>query len=88
MPENAYRRSHLHQHLARHNLPCPERAGLDQSTPPGLLPAQTGCVRCGRVTARRAPDGMPWCGGEPITAEQQWAEMNQPPAIRPVRRDS
>lgn len=66
MPENAYRRAHLHQHLAQGGLACRERVDLDQSTPDGLLPSQRCCTRCGRVTARRDPDGLPWCGGEPV----------------------
>ena len=44
-------------------LPCKERFALSQSTPPGLLPCQKLCVRCGRVTARRDQQNMPWCGG-------------------------
>lgn len=46
---------------------CPERATLDQGyTRPG--PSRMAmCVRCGRVTERRDGDGMPWCGGEPVT---------------------
>lgn len=42
---------------------CPERELLDQ----GYLldpPQQAMCIRCGRVTARRDTDNMPWCGGE------------------------
>lgn len=45
-------------------LPCRERFALDQNTPAGMRPCQACCIRCGRVTARRDPDGMPWCGGE------------------------
>lgn len=42
--------------------PCPQRAELDQGY--ALRPPkQQMCVLCGRVTARRDNDGMPWCGG-------------------------
>lgn len=75
MPENAYRRGHLHAHLAAATPPCPERAGVDQSTPAGLRPSQRMCHQCGRVTARRRLSGMPWCGGDPITAGQLTAEI-------------
>jgi len=68
MPENAYRLAHLHGHGASKGNPCPERAGLDQSTPAGMRPAQKCCIRCGRVTARRDSEGLPWCGGLPIQA--------------------
>lgn len=75
MPENAYRRRHLHDQLARSAPPCRERVDLDQGIPAGLLPCQQMCARCGRVTARRDPDGMPWCGGDPVTVEQRTAEI-------------
>lgn len=42
---------------------CVERSSLPQSTPAGSRPCQRMCVWCGRVTARRDFDGMPWCGG-------------------------
>jgi hypothetical protein len=58
----------LHAHLARSGLACPERRELDQSTPLGWVPCQQMCIRCGRVTARRNPLGLPWCGGQ---VEQQ-----------------
>jgi hypothetical protein len=44
--------------------PCRERYALNQSTPAGMLPCQKLCILCGRVTARRDHDDMPWCGGE------------------------
>ena len=50
-------------------LPCRERYALNQSTPAGMLPCQRLCIRCGRVTARRDQNGMPWCGGELPTAQ-------------------
>lgn len=56
-----------HDHIARGE--CRERVYLDQTTPAGLVPCQRLCTRCGRVTARRDPAGMPWCGGEPVTAD-------------------
>lgn len=62
MPERPYRLRELHDHLARSGGPCPERAVLDQASAPGQ-PSQALCGRCGRVTARRDPDGRPWCGG-------------------------
>lgn len=36
---------------------------LDQRTPPGMTPRGACCILCGRVTARRDDQGMPWCGG-------------------------
>jgi len=71
MPENANRRRDLYDHLARATTatqPCPERATLDQHTPPGLRPSQKCCVACGRVT-RRARNGDPWCGGDPVSKD-------------------
>ena len=47
--------------------PCKERYALDQHTPDGITPRGACCIRCGRVTARRDPDGMPSCGGTPPT---------------------
>lgn len=47
--------------------PCRERYALDQRTPAGMTPCGACCIACGRVTARRDPDGMPWCGGNPPT---------------------
>lgn len=45
--------------------PCRERADLDQGY--NLLPSRHAlCVRCGRVTARRDTDTMPWCGGSAV----------------------
>lgn len=38
--------------------PCPERDTLAQPPVPGRC-----CVECGRVTARVAAGGMPWCAG-------------------------
>lgn len=84
MPENAYRRRHLHDQLARSAPPCPEREDLDQTTPAGLLPAQKMCTRCGRVTARRDAAGMPWCGGDPITADGVAGEIAPGRFIRPT----
>jgi hypothetical protein len=75
MPENAMRRRHLHDHLVRSTGPCPERAGLDQSTPAGMRPAQQMCTQCGRVTARRHPSGLPWCGGTPVTPAGRTVEI-------------
>jgi hypothetical protein len=43
--------------------PCPQRDTLAQGTPAGMLPCGAMCRRCGRVTARRDPDGRAWCGG-------------------------
>lgn len=48
-------------------LPCKERFALDQHTPEGMPPCQKCCIACGRVTARRDENGMPWCGGNPPT---------------------
>jgi hypothetical protein len=45
--------------------PCAARRSLDQA--PGLAVRKM-CVRCGRVTARVAHDGLPWCGGDWINA--------------------
>lgn len=42
---------------------CRERYALDQSTPAGMPSNHKCCIVCGRVTARRDHDGMPWCGG-------------------------
>jgi len=66
MPERPYRTRELHDHLVRSGAACPERAGLDQSTPWGLPPSQKMCVRCGRVTARRDAASLPWCGGDAL----------------------
>lgn len=66
MPERPYRTRELHDHYARSGLPCPERRSLDQSTPDGQTPCQQMCARCGRVTARRDDQDMPWCGGQPV----------------------
>lgn len=43
---------------------CPERASLDQNTPPGRTPCQAMCRWCGRVTARRDANRAPSCRGE------------------------
>jgi hypothetical protein len=42
--------------------PCPQRAGLNQGYDL-KPPRQQMCILCGRVTARRDGDDMPWCGG-------------------------
>jgi hypothetical protein len=42
---------------------CPQRALLAQTVPE---PTTAMCVRCGRITARRDIDGMPWCGGSTV----------------------
>lgn len=79
MPENALRMRHLHDHAVRAGQaspPCPQRADLDQDTPAGMRPCQKLCVACGRVTARRAVNGNPWCGGEPLTPEQLPADIS------------
>lgn len=55
--------------LANGVAPCPEYYVLDQRTPAGMTPCGACCIACGRVTARRDPDGMPWCGGNPPTTE-------------------
>lgn len=55
-------------------LPCRERFALDQSTPAGMRPCQACCVRCGRVTARRDAEGLPWCGGNPPTPAAETKE--------------
>lgn len=75
MPERPYRRRELHDHYARSRPPCPERPDYDQSTPDGLRPCERLCARCGRVTARRDPAGMPWCGGDQITADGRTREI-------------
>lgn len=75
MPERPYRTRELHDHLVRSANACQERAGLDQSTPTELLPAQQLCIRCGRVTARRNDAGLPWCGGDPVAPGQRLAEI-------------
>lgn len=69
-PTNAMRKGDLYGHLVKSTGPCPERAGLEQGTPPGLTPCQQCCIRCSRVTARRDQAGMPWCGGEYPTVEE------------------
>lgn len=57
------------QQTPRLTTACPERADLEQGTPPGLRPSQQCCIRCCRVTARRDADGMPWCGGRSLTED-------------------
>lgn len=74
MPENAKRADGTHYQQHRVAVlaipPCAEWYELDQHTPAGLRPAQKLCTRCGRVTARRDPAGLPWCGGEPVTVDE------------------
>lgn len=49
---------------------CPIREHLDQRTPVGMRPQGALCTRCGRMTARRDENGLPWCGGSlPETTE-------------------
>ena len=66
-PPAPYMRPPAGNRLAAGIPPCRERYALNQHTPAGMTPSQKCCIRCGRVTARRDCDGMPWCGGNPPT---------------------
>lgn len=77
MPERPTRLGELHLHRVRNPAPCPERDQLDQGARPEgyAWPCQVLCVRCGRVTTRRDPEGLPWCGGTVVTRDQRLAEI-------------
>jgi hypothetical protein len=64
--------------------PCPQRAHLDQRSPAGGPPAQAMCVHCGRVTARRGPDGQPACEGDPPNPQPKEARMRSTREDKPA----